>query len=190
MRREQQKRISLVTHVSCAVVLCTTFVAWENWVLHSVEVSQIETNAKVAELVNQLQNVPKFESQLNSLKLDLQDRENKSRAIKDLIPAQLDDAGFIENVSKIAQQTGVQIKDFRRGKNQHQSELSLLSLGIECESEYENLCKFVAAIESIPQITGVEKLSIESVANSNRLSINLDLFLYYGLTSKTKSKEV
>ena len=153
------------------------------FLIHSAEATRVENQLRINELNSNLARSEIIAQNHDELKNEIATLKVKSSSVRALVPNTPDDSNFIQQISLIAKDHSIAIKDFIRGNDRKLDELSVLPIKVYCEGTYTNLCNFFEQMESIPQLTNIENLKIKLNEETGILNVEIDLLLYFGLES-------
>lgn len=96
---------------------------------------------------------------------------------------------FIAQLGLLAEERGIEIRNFRPGRLTHRGSLDELELQLSCEGTYEGLCSFLAAQENSPRFSHVAALNIASQPTGEVLHFDLSFQLLFQKSVSNRSEE-
>lgn len=118
------------------------------------------------------------------------DLKRRSEAMRRRIPLQSDEAGFLNDVARLADELGIKVVEYRPGAVLHSDTHSQLDLEIKCVGRYSAICHFVDRMHHLRRITSVKRLAIQPGVNSADYPLHLTLTLYFGIRSTQELVDV
>lgn len=116
---------------------------------------------------------------LRQAEQELQKGEAHARQLRERIPRVPDEAEFLGQLSRVAELTGLQIRDFRRGPVTVKESYSELRVDLTCSAKYAELCRFLEELDKLPRILTIDKLTVNVEENEKEYPIDLSLSVYF-----------
>jgi len=102
------------------------------------------------------------------------------------IPSVANEIEFLEELSLLADEVGLQIRDYRPGLRQEFPTHQEIELTLRAEGSYPKLCRFLAGLTELPRACRVASLNVVAPSASQpKLLIEMKVSLAYGLKSAT-----
>lgn len=92
--------------------------------------------------------------------LDQAVARNKAASMR--VPQEPNEIEFLEQISDIAKRVGLQIRDYRPGPNSERATYREAEIVLRAESDYDSLCGFIAALQTMPRMCRINMLNITS----------------------------
>lgn len=105
--------------------------------------------------------------------------QNRADSIRARIPDRPNEGQFLEQTTSAAQQAGIQVKEYRRGKIMFDGDHSQLKVHISLLGPFENICNYVDRLESLPRISRISEMRIKAAKSSNVYPVDLTLTLFF-----------
>ena len=87
---------------------------------------------------------------------------------------------FMAHLGQLAEDSGIEIRNFRPGRMVHRGKLSELELQLSCEGTYVGLCAFLEAQEELPRFCHVASLAVTGQpGDADALHFDLTLQLLF-----------
>ncbi|OHB66539.1 MAG: hypothetical protein A2V70_05295 [Planctomycetes bacterium RBG_13_63_9] len=97
------------------------------------------------------------------------------------IPDEPREADFLAQVSRLADDVGLQIQDYRPGTIASNHSYSTMQVDLICEGDYASICSFVDRLAELPRFSTVVQLQIEPGDAEEQYATKLTLKLYFGV---------
>ena len=104
------------------------------------------------------------------------------------VPRTASEGSFLADVTRIAEQEGLRITDYRRGRSVSEATHSRIDLGLKCLGTYEGLCRFLNQLEQLPRVSTVTQLTLQSVDSQPPYPFEIRLVLYFDLADSTRNE--
>lgn len=116
---------------------------------------------------------------------DLAVAREQTAALKKRIPDAPCEADFLAQVSRLADEIGLRIQDYRPGAVTAKTSYSVLRVDLICEGDYPSVCRFLDGLSQLPRHCTVVRLQIDSAKSKQDYSANMSLELYFGVTARS-----
>lgn len=122
-------------------------------------------------------------AELDALRQEFSIAEERANAIRRRIPTNREEAEMLENLSQLAKETRVTIKDYRRGEMTQNERFARMQVQLQCLGSFASICEFLSAINDLQRLTTIDSLQITTAEDPNRYPVNLTIALYQRLTN-------
>ncbi len=110
---------------------------------------------------------------------------DRAASVRRRIPDDPNETEFLKTVTQAAKDTGLEIRDYRRGRVEAKERHWQLEITVSGAGTYESICRFLDRIEAMPRITKVKTLAITSSAQSEVYPADITFVLYFGLQQES-----
>ncbi|WP_162006577.1 type IV pilus inner membrane component PilO [Roseimaritima sediminicola] len=98
------------------------------------------------------------------------------------IPDQAGEIQFLDQLTQLAQQSGLQIRDYRPGARHQHPTHQETELVLRLEGSYEGLCQFAAGLQRLPRMCRIGNLSLTAPqAGKSSMAMELRITLAHSL---------
>jgi len=97
------------------------------------------------------------------------------------IPDKPQEAEFLADVSRLADQVGLKIHDYRPGAAVSEPSYGVLQVDLICRGDYSSVCSFLDHLSRLPRYSTIAGLQIEADGKSAEYSAKITVLLYYGV---------
>ena len=104
-------------------------------------------------------------------------REQSADLIK-RIPDQPEEADFLAQLSQLADESGLKIRDYRPGVITPRSSYATMKVDLSCAGNYESICTFLEGLAELPRHCTVVRFEIDSSSQVELYSVEISLELY------------
>ena len=167
--------------LACALTVCG--VAY-NAVYRPLEDWRRDITARAELAKDKLALAPRIRREHAEKSSELRDLLASVEAIGQRVPDRSREGEFLGDLSRIADQHGVRIKDFHRDKVQETATHSAVSIVVSGEASYVGLCRLLDSVANLPRLASLSKLEVTPVGSAGNYDIQLNYLLYYA-TSPT-----
>lgn len=123
------------------------------------------------------------------LKTQVNEFERKAIAVLSRVPEEPREADFLAQVSELAQQTGLDILDYRPGILRPQTTYTEMEVKLVSKGTYASLCGFLEQIDRLPRLCRLMNLSIDAKASDGKYAMEMTLVIFFTTGSKAPSNE-
>ena len=134
---------------------------------------------RIAELEKYLNRAPSIRSKHATLQQALARIKQRVQEIDQRIPDDAREAEFLGQMSEAARQTGLAIRDYRRGRNTETTSHFQLEVRILGEGSYSSICRFLERIHELPRAVAIDKMRISTEKENNVYPVDMTFLLHY-----------
>ncbi len=113
---------------------------------------------------------------LTKLMQSLQDRAENIRA---RIPDQPNEGEFLHQATQAAEEAGVSLDKYRRGKIILDGDHSKLEVHMSFNGKYSSICRFIDRLERLPRISRTSNMILNHNQKSDNYPVELTLTLFF-----------
>ena len=135
--------------------------------------------ARIEELAGVKEELPAAQTQLLQVEEELKRRQARAEQVRQRIPDDPCEAEFLKQLTQVADDAGLKIRDYRRGKLAVKDCYSQLQLDLSCTAGYSVLCTFFDRLTRLPRIFTVRQLTITSRSDGTEYPVELSLLVYF-----------
>lgn len=132
-----------------------------------------------------LQQAPKIRREHAQLEKDLALARGQSATLQKRIPDDPREADFLAQVSRLAGEVGLQIRDYRPAAVETKPSYSVMRVDLACQGDYASICNFLGGLCELPRHSTVLHLQIDSDGDRQEYSVKLSLALYFAATGQS-----
>ncbi len=112
----------------------------------------------------------------------------QSAKLIERIPDQPQEADFLAQLSELAENAGLKIRDYRPGVIRPYASYATMEVNLVCAGEYESLCTFLDGLSALPRHCTVIGLEIDSACEAACHSMELSLELYVAAAEEPEAE--
>ena len=101
------------------------------------------------------------------------------------VPDEPQEADFLAQVSRLADDAGLEIQDYRPGTVTAEPSYSVVRVDLVCRGDYTGICRFLNGLADLPRHSTVSRLQIQSEESRGKCSVTMSLQLYFGVKART-----
>lgn len=147
-----------------------------------------DSEARRDEIAGLLQNVDQLRNQRESLRKSLADADAERKSLLDRVPDQAHEADFLSQISGLADEVGLTVRDYKPGQVHSQATYSEMEVGLSCEGNYEGLCRFLDGLGHLPRLVNLEQLDINEQDNDGTYPASMKLVIYFGAKTEASAE--
>lgn len=177
-------------HVAGGVILAGLLLGagWAWWLVQR-EIKSLDNQRQ--ESVDFFERADEVRGENAALAEQVRRTERQYEAALARVPNSPDESRFLENLSALAAETRLEIRDYRPGSTVQQERSSAIEVQIHTDGEYEQVCRFLAGLANLPRMCKVSQVGISGPAapgGSCALDVNLQLIFAPKLEPAAKAK--
>ena len=183
------KRLGWVLHGGglAAVLSSACLVHW--FVLRPLQAARAATLARHAEIAGLLEDVDQLHATRDRLKQDLAEAREQEKLLLSRVPDAPMEAAFLGQISRLADEVNLQIRDYRPGEVRTKPTYSEMQISLGCEGNYDSLCRFLDGLGQLPRLVNLSRLDVTALEGSDRYPATMKLVIYFSAGEKAASKE-
>ncbi|QDT69040.1 Pilus assembly protein, PilO [Planctomycetes bacterium MalM25] len=131
----------------------------------------------------QLTDGPELRRQHAERKQQLEALLDRVELVNHRIPDEPKEGEFLSDLSRLAEEHGVTIEDFRRGATSTAGTHSMVSVSVKARGGHAGVCRLVDAVSKLPRLAELTELQIESQSDPTAYPVQLTYALYYGMAT-------
>lgn len=137
-----------------------------------------------ADLVRaQLSDGPSLQRQHAERKQQLEALLDRVELVNRRIPDEAREGEFLTDLTRVAEEHGVTIDDFRRGAASSTSTHWVVSVSVKAHGDHAGVCGLVDAVADLPRLAELTEAQIESKPEPGGYPVQLTYALYYGIAA-------
>lgn len=143
---------------------------------------------RVGQLDKLLKTRPRQKALYERLGKQLTEAREQAEMLNDRVPEEPQEAVFLAQVSKLANDVGLSIQDYRPGAIKRDDSHSTMRVDLICRGRYSAICKFLDGLPTLPRHSTVVRLQITSEGDQAEYSADVSLELYFAAGQQHDSK--
>ncbi|MCI0334352.1 MAG: type 4a pilus biogenesis protein PilO [Planctomycetes bacterium] len=165
-----------------AAVLC---VAAGFSLVHAPTVDAIaDTSSRIEELKLSIQNASIMRDQHRKVTDQLSEVTARIAGVQRRVPRDADAGEFLKEVTQLASEEQLVIKDFTPEKPEHRNGYAEMQVTLKGSGSYASICKFVDRLSKLKRLSKVKDLTLSAEGNANEYPMTATLVIYFGLRGK------
>jgi Tfp pilus assembly protein PilO len=186
---DRLKKLDMALHGGgLALILSSIGVAWTLG-YQPLETARGEAEARCAEINELLGSAEGLRSEQAQLKHALSDARDEEQRLLARVPDEAHEAAFLGQISHLAKEVGMELRDYRPGQVQPQPTFSAMEVALSCEGPYESLCRFLEGVGRLPRLVNLSHLEINGSQGGSIYSATLTLVIYFGAAANAAAPE-
>jgi Tfp pilus assembly protein PilO len=180
---DQTRRFGRVLHYSGVMVLVAGLTASYS-LLHSpiIEATEI-TSERIEELTLSVQNAPAIREQYQKTSERLSTAKERIATAHKRVPKEADMGGFYNEVSRIATEERLAVREFKPGQPTVRNGYGQLEVTLTGRGNYASVCAFFDRLAKLNRLSKLENLLL-TASNSAEYPIEVKLVIFFGLRGK------
>ncbi len=146
-----------------------------------LEEQRQECMAQSARLDRLLDDSTQIREENARLTAALKQLQEQRESLQQRVPDDPREAEFLEQVTEVAREVGLQIHDYRPGTVTATGEYSRMEIGLSCAGNYVGLVDFLHRLASLPRLANVTKLEVVAPSPEEMYTVNMTLIIYFGV---------
>jgi type IV pilus assembly protein PilO len=187
----QTRRFGRILHY--AGVLATVVGVTASYSLvHAPIVQKKETVAeKIEELKLSVQNATAIREQHQKVSQRLATAKQQIATVKQRVPQEADSAQFFEELSRIAVEERLAIKDYTPAKTTIKNGYAQMEVTLTGRGSYATVCTFFDRLAKMNRLSKLQSLTLTTAGTAAEYPVEATLIIYFGLRGKdaTSTKE-
>lgn len=119
----------------------------------------------------------------------LNDRQKYLDELLQRIPSKASEDTFLAQLSKIARESGVAVKNFSPGKPAMMQKHARVDIDISAHASYEGICQFLDGIANLPRLCQITSFEVDSsLSPTNQYQFRAKLRIFYAPISLTSAQ--
>jgi len=134
---------------------------------------------------------PNVQARYEKLTKEADDHEQRRREVLERIPEAADEGQFLAQLTELAGRCELKLQNYRPGPAEKKPTYSQMDVALDADGNYEQLCRFVAGLETLPRFCRLAGLTVnrsESESESLKLTLTLRIFFASTPTQPTAGK--
>lgn len=150
------------------------------FVVFAPKLARFTTNeAKRQQLQALMEKGPRLRQEWEEQKQALASRRSQQQSFREKLPAMPREDEFLAQVAQLARSVGLAVRDYRPGEVTSRGNYSELEIELSCEGNYESLCRFLNGLPTLPRLSSLTGIEVQSQANQPVYPIRLNLSAYF-----------
>jgi Tfp pilus assembly protein PilO len=138
---------------------------------------QIEKTTRLLELE------PNVRARYEKLTKEAEVYERRRREVLERIPETADEGQFLAQLTELAGRCELKLENYRPGTAEQKPTYSQIDVVLDAAGTYEQLCRFVAGLESLPRFCRLAGLTVDQAeSESDLLKITFTLRIFFAST--------
>jgi len=178
------RQFSRILHYAglLAALACAT--ASYSW-LHVPIFDDISRTAeRIEELKLSMQNAAVIHEQHQRASERLATANQRIAKVRERVPSEADAGEFLSEVSRIASQENLAIKDFQPEAPTNMDGYAQMKVTLEGHGSYASICTFLDRIANLERLAKLQDLKLSATGNATEYPVTATLIIYFGLRGK------
>jgi Tfp pilus assembly protein PilO len=161
--------------------------------LHAPLIRQTQRKEeRIQELSLALQNSEAIRDQHQRVSERLASAKQQIATVRERVPLGMDAAGFLDEVSRIAAEEHLSIKEYSNAKPATSRGYTQMEVNLSARGNYASICAFIERLSKVKRLSKVQNLTLTASGNATEYPITATLIIYFGLhgTDETDAQEV
>jgi Tfp pilus assembly protein PilO len=161
--------------------------------LHAPTVSAIfETSTRIEEVMLSVENAPLIRAQHEKISNTLTDVERRIEDVQSRVPYDADAGQFLKEVTRIATEEKLSIRNFQPEKPADKTGYSELEVTLKGEGDFASICRFFDRLTKLSRLSKVKSLTVTALDGASEYPMSATLIIYFGIkgTADGGSEEV
>jgi Tfp pilus assembly protein PilO len=188
----QTRRFGRVLHYSGVLATVIGMTASYS-LLHAPLIRETaRTEEKIQELALSVQNTQAIRKQHQIVSERLATAKESIATVRERVPQNMEAADFLDEVSRIAAEEEMSIKEYSNGKAVASTGYMQLEVNLSGRGSYASICSFIDRISKLKRLSKVQNLTLTASGSAAEYPLTATLIIYYGLhgADDTSAQEV
>lgn len=171
-----------------AAIAATLGLAW--WLVYQpLEAARAEASLRCQEIATLLASADDLYAEQAALARSSSEARRQEVSLLARVPNEAHEAEFLRQISHLAKEVGVILRDYRPGQTREAAKYSAMEIALTCAGPYEGLCRFLDGIGKLPRLVNVSRLEIDGKQTDGVYAAKLTLMIYFGADAKRGAGE-
>ena len=131
-----------------------------------------------------------IESVNRQLSGELSEMEARLVSLKEQIPDSPCEADFLAQLTELAQQTGLNIRDYRPGSIVQKENYKALEVKLSAEGTYPSICRALDQLQNLPRLCRITNLKVAAPnASTKKYPLEMTLQIYFAPLEEFASED-
>jgi Tfp pilus assembly protein PilO len=150
------------------------------------------TDEKIQELTLSVQNAQAIREQYEKVSERLATAKAQIATVKQRVPQEADPGQFFDEVSRIAVEETLAIKDYEKATPVVHEGYTQMEVTLTGRGNYAAVCTFLDRLAGMKRLSKLQNLTLTASGNATEYPMTATLIIYFGLrgTDETDAKEV
>jgi Tfp pilus assembly protein PilO len=151
-----------------------------------------QTQERIQELSLSVQNTPAIREQHQKVSERLTTVKARIDTVRERVPPGMDAAGFLDEVSRIAAEANLSIKEYSNAKPASSPGYTQMEVNLSGRGSYASICAFIDELSKLKRLSKIQNLTLTTTGSATDYPISATLIIYFGLhgTDDTSAQEV
>jgi Tfp pilus assembly protein PilO len=140
--------------------------------------------ARIEELSLSVENAVAIHEQHDKVSERLATIKERIATVKQRVPIEADSGKFLEEVSRIAGEEKLTIKNFEPGKATPKDGYTQMEVVLSGRGSYTSVCTFFDRLSSMSRLSKLQNLSLTASGGGSEYPVTATLIIYFGLRGK------
>jgi Tfp pilus assembly protein PilO len=178
---DETRRFGRVLHYAGLLVTLLCATAMYSW-LHKPTMHAIaETSIRIEEVLLSVQNAPLIRDQHEKASATLDDVTARIADVQRRVPSEADAGSFLKEVTKIASDEAIAIKDFQPEKPALKGGYAELAVTLKGQGSFAGICTFVDRLNKLKRLSKVKDLRVSAADGTTDYPMTATLLIYFAL---------
>jgi Tfp pilus assembly protein PilO len=179
---EETRRFGRLLHYAGVLVMVVCTTAGYSF-LHAPAVhSIVETSNQIDELMLSVENAPIIRQQHRLVSAKLEEVTTRIANVQRRVPQAADEAEFLHQVSQLASEEKLSIKEFNPEKPETKNGYVEMQVRLTGEGSFGSICKFVDHLNKLARLSKIKDLTLSSETDATEYPMTATLVIYFGLS--------
>lgn len=189
---ESTRRIGRLLHYTGVLATVVGMTASYS-LFHAPLIRQTErVAASIQELSLSVQNTKAIREQHQAVSQRLATAKERIATVRERVPEGMDAAGFLDEVSRIAAEANLAIKEYSNATPAASRGYAQVEVNLTGRGSYSSICAFIDRLSKLQRLSKVQDLTLSASGSTTEYPISATLIIYFGLhgTDDTSAQEV
>ena len=181
--KNQLRALTVMLHLTGALGFLTLLIVAWWFLIRPIETQRRIASQRMAEMDTTLVAADEIRTEHSLLSRRLSADRDQVAALKARIPDDPSETEFLALASELAEETGLQIQDYRPDKTIEAPSFSSLEVELICEGDYASICRFLDGISKLPRLSRIKRLHIDASKPKADYLVEISVLLYFATSS-------
>lgn len=178
------RKLDWALHAGGLAVVLSSVCLMQALVYRPLQSATSETLARRGEIDSLLKDADRLRAERDRLKQSLSEARQEERRLLSRVPDAPHEAVFLGQVSRLAQDVELQIRDYRPGEVRARPNYSEMEISLACEGSYDSLCRFLDGLARLPRLVKLSLLDVTDPEGDGPYPATMKFTVYFSTSPK------
>jgi Tfp pilus assembly protein PilO len=140
-----------------------------------------DTSTHIEEVILSVKNAPLIRAQHEKISTKLGEVERRIADVQNRVPADADAGQFLKEVTRIASEEQLSIRNFQPEKPAEKKGYAELEVTLKGEGTFASICRFFDRLTKLSRLSKVKSLTVTAMDGTDEYPMSATLIIYFGI---------